>query len=91
MYDFGGFVKIWPGQLCVLSTVTDPLPFKTTGTHIYEFGGCVKIWPGQLCVLSTVTDPVLFHSKQPEYIFMNLEVLYTAKKYLMGPTPLKAS
>ncbi len=68
------------------------LTFKTTGTHIYEFGGCVKICPGQLCVLSTVTDPVLFHSKQPEYIFMNLEVLYTAiQKYLMGPTPLKAS
>jgi hypothetical protein len=56
-----------------------PLPFKTTGIHIYEFGGCVKIWSGQLCVLSPVTDPVLFHSKQPEYIFMNLEVLYTAE------------
>jgi hypothetical protein len=51
------------------------LPFKTTGIHIYEFGGFVKIWPGQLCVLSPVTDPVLFHSKQPEYIFMNLEVV----------------
>jgi hypothetical protein len=76
MYDFGGFVKIWPGQLSVLSTVTDPLPFKTTGIiHIYEFGGCVKIWPLQLCVFSTVTDPVLFHSNQPEYIFMNLEVV----------------
>jgi len=94
LYDFVEVRKnLARSTLCTLHRHRPgSLPFKTTGIHIYEFGGCVKIWPGQLCVLSPVTDPVLFHSKQPEYIFMNLEVLYTAKqKYLMGPTPLKAS
>ena len=56
------------------------LPFKTTGILMYDFGGFVKIWRfrknlAQVNFAYSPPSQTLFHSKQPEYIFMNLEVV----------------